>query len=79
MELVLSKILRGAIEDVYQIPFRLLGTFGKEQLNKKKKKNITLNILYMFLIAFTTNQTIIITINTRFFEKISHVSFFLHG
>lgn len=38
MELVLSKILRGAIEDVHQIPFRLLGTFGKEQLNKKKRK-----------------------------------------
>ena len=30
----------------------------------------------MFLIALTTNQTIIITINTRFFEKNSHVSFF---
>ena len=26
---VLPKILRGAIEYVYQIPFRLLGNFGK--------------------------------------------------
>ena len=30
MERVLPKILRGAIEDVYQTPFRLLGKFGKE-------------------------------------------------
>ena len=29
MERVLPKILRGAIEDVYQTPFRLLGHFGK--------------------------------------------------
>ena len=34
VELVLPKILRGAIEDVYQTPFRLLGNFGKQQLNK---------------------------------------------
>lgn len=33
MECVLPKILRGAIEDVYQIPFRLLGNFGKQWLN----------------------------------------------
>ena len=37
-EWVLPKILRGAIEDVYQIPFRLLGNFGKQQLNKLKRK-----------------------------------------
>ena len=35
---VLPKILRGAIEDVYQTPFRLLGNFGKKQLNKLKNK-----------------------------------------
>ena len=35
---VLPKILRGAIEDVYQTPFRLLGNFGKQQLNKIKRK-----------------------------------------
>ena len=29
IERVLPKILRGAIEDVYQTPFRLLGNFGK--------------------------------------------------
>ena len=28
-ERVLPKILRGAIEDVYQTPFRLLKNFGK--------------------------------------------------
>ena len=35
---VIPKILRGAIEDVYQIPFRLLGNFRKQQLNKLKSK-----------------------------------------
>ena len=38
MERVLPKILRGAIEDVYQTPFRLLGNFGKQQFNKIKRK-----------------------------------------
>ena len=38
MELVLPKMLRGTIEDVYQTPFRLLGDFGKQQFNKIKKK-----------------------------------------
>ena len=38
LERVLPKQLRGAIEDVYQTPFRLLGIFGKKQLNKIKKK-----------------------------------------
>ena len=37
VERVLPKILRGAIDDVYQTPFRLLGNFGKQQLNKIKK------------------------------------------
>ena len=36
VEPVLPKILRGAIEDVYQTPFRLLRNFGKQQLNKLK-------------------------------------------
>ena len=38
IERVLPKILRGAIEDIYQTPFRLLGNFGKKQFNKLKKK-----------------------------------------
>ena len=37
-EHVLPKVLRGAIEDVYQTPFRLLRNFGKQQLNKLKRK-----------------------------------------
>ena len=37
-ERVLPKVLRGAIEDVYQTPFRLLRNFGKQQLNKLKRK-----------------------------------------
>ena len=38
VELVLPKIRRRAIEDVYQTPFRLLVNFGKKQLNRIKKK-----------------------------------------
>ena len=29
VERVLANVLRGAIEDIYQTPFRLLGNFGK--------------------------------------------------
>ena len=29
VELLLRKLLRGAIEDIYQTPFRLLSNFGK--------------------------------------------------
>ena len=36
-ECVLHKILAGAIEDVYQTPFRLLGNFEKQQLDKSIK------------------------------------------
>ena len=38
MERVLPKILRGAIKDVYQTPFRLLGDFEKQQFNKIKRE-----------------------------------------
>ena len=38
VERVLPKIIRGAIEDVYKTPFRLLGNFGKQQFNKIKRK-----------------------------------------
>lgn len=38
IEHALPKILRGAIKDVYQTPFRLLGKFGKQQLQKIKSK-----------------------------------------
>ena len=38
VERVLPKILQGAIEDVYQTPFRLLVNSGKQQLNKLKRK-----------------------------------------
>ena len=36
VERVLPKILKGAIEDIYRTPFRLLGNLGKHQLNKLK-------------------------------------------
>ena len=38
VERVLPKIIRGAIEDVYKTPFRLLGNFGKQQFSKTKRK-----------------------------------------
>ena len=38
LERVLPKILRGAIKDLYQIPFRLLGNFDKKQFNSIKRK-----------------------------------------
>ena len=38
VERVLPKILRGAIEDVCQTPFRLLANFGIQQFNKIKTK-----------------------------------------
>ena len=38
MERVLSKILRGAIEDVYQTPFRLLEILGNNNSIKLKEK-----------------------------------------
>lgn len=30
VERILPKIIRGAMEDVYKTPFRLLGNFGKQ-------------------------------------------------
>ena len=44
VEKVLPKIFREAIEDVYQTPFKLLGNFRKQQLNKLKN-NIEINYL----------------------------------
>ena len=38
MERVLPKILRGAIEDVYQTPFRLHGNLTKLRLKKIKRE-----------------------------------------
>ena len=38
IERVLPKVLRGSIENFYQTTFRLLGNFGKQQLNKLKRK-----------------------------------------
>lgn len=38
VERVLPKILRVAIEDVYQTPFRVLENFGKQQLQKIENK-----------------------------------------
>ena len=50
VERALSKIIRGAIEDVYKTPFRLLGNFGKQQLNKIKKKILRKETIFVFFI-----------------------------
>ena len=38
IERVAPKIIRGAIEEVYKTPFRLLGNIGKKQFQKIKRK-----------------------------------------
>ena len=38
VEHALPKGLRRAIEDIYQMPFRLLENFGKNQLNELRPK-----------------------------------------
>ena len=38
IERVTPKIIRGAIEEVYKTPFRLLGNLGKKQFQKIKRK-----------------------------------------
>ena len=38
IERVAPKIIRGAIEEVYKTPFRLLGDLGKKQFQKIKRK-----------------------------------------
>ena len=38
IEQVAPKIIRGAIEEVYKTPFRLLGNFGKKQFQNIKRK-----------------------------------------
>ena len=38
IEQVAQKIIRGAIEEVYKTPFRLLGNLGKKQFQKIKRK-----------------------------------------
>ena len=40
VEKMLPKFLRGAIKDVYQTPFKLLGNFRKQQLNTLKNKTL---------------------------------------
>ena len=38
LERVVQKILRGAIEDVYHTPFRMLGNLGNKTFNDIKRK-----------------------------------------
>ena len=58
MERVFPGILRVAIEDVYQTPFRLLGNFRKKQLNKLKNKMLRSNICKLLTVVYTKNQTV---------------------
>ena len=39
VERVAPKIIKGAIEEVYETPFRLLGNLGKKQFQKIKGKH----------------------------------------
>ena len=54
VERMLPKILRRAIEDVYQTSFRMLGNFGKQQLNKLKKNFQLQYVTYLIIILYTT-------------------------
>ena len=38
IERVAPKIIKGAIEEVYKTPFRLLGDLGEKQFQKRKRK-----------------------------------------
>ena len=38
IEHIAPKMIRGAIEDVYKTPFRLLGNLGKKQFEKRKRR-----------------------------------------
>ena len=38
IECIAPKIIRGAIEEVYKTPFRLLGNLGKKQFQKIKRR-----------------------------------------
>ena len=61
VEHVFPKILRGAIEDVYQAAFRLLGDLRKKQLNKLKKKKFKIGVpLFYFYIHVESNNNYII-------------------
>ena len=50
MKHVLPKILWAAIEDVYQTTFTLLSNFGKQQLNKTKRKIIRSKYLLLYIL-----------------------------
>ena len=72
IERVAPKILRGAIEEVYQMPFRLLGKFGNSSYRRQKKDSkgkildsviISLNCIYnksasdlKIIVFFTVKQ-----------------------
>ena len=38
IERIAPKIIKGALEEVYKTPFRLLGDLGKKQFQKIKRK-----------------------------------------
>ena len=72
MERVLPKTLGEGIEDVYQTPLRLLRNFGKQQLNKLKKK-ILYQILFVYLLQLclqrSNNKSFFYTINRLFLKR----------
>ena len=40
IERILSKIIRDATRKIYQMPFRLLGKFGRKKFEKSKRHNV---------------------------------------
>ena len=54
------KLIRGAIEDVYQTPFRLLGKLGKKKVYRVKTKTqkvCKIITIKLFLIHFMENRS----------------------
>ena len=49
VERVAQKIIRGALEELYSTPFRMLGNFGKKQVQKIKRQLFKQSCKYFFL------------------------------
>ena len=48
IERIVLKIIKGAIEEVYKMPFRLLGNLDKKHFQKIKNKTLQIILLFFF-------------------------------
>ena len=64
IERIAPKIIRGAIEEIYKTPFRLLGSLGKKQFQKIKRR------LFKSIIFF---KNTIIQKSCKFFLKNKYI------